>query len=229
VRERQDKKDQTLTDLADLIGVSATTASSLQQPSGRGQMIPVPSQPISIAGGIETDGLNAQMITILTNQRDRFKEKLTQAEARILKTEEQLESTRTAKLQLEEENVQLFAKIKFLQSYGHSSAAMTLPSSSSPSKYRKNDFAMDRRGRRDGLGPAASFPYSEESRFSDETEPDLEAKYDHLYEQRMNPFAAVCLLILIILTSHPTPLPRSSSCTRSSGNCASCRWRTASS
>jgi hypothetical protein len=92
------------------------------------------------------------------------------------------------KVQLEEENIQLYGKIKFLQS-DLSKRSAAVPSSSSSSSgpdYHYNN-----------LEKRKSY-YSEDSRYNDDHDNnnmnnshDIEAKYEQLYEQRINPFAAV--------------------------------------
>lgn len=53
-----------------------------------------------------------------------------QAEALLLKSEETSEALRAAKTQLEEENVQLYSKIKYLQNANTTSASTSTSSSS---------------------------------------------------------------------------------------------------
>lgn len=59
-----------------------------------------------------------------------------QAEALLLKSEETSEALRAAKTQLEEENVQLYAKIKYLQT---SNTTSTSTSTSSSAVGRNNN------------------------------------------------------------------------------------------
>jgi homeobox protein cut-like len=60
------------------------------------------------------------MVAILQSQRDRYKERLGQAELAITETKQQLQAAQTAKQQLEADNLALYEKIRYLQSYGSS-------------------------------------------------------------------------------------------------------------
>jgi hypothetical protein len=94
------------------------------------------------------------------------------------------------KVQLKEENIQLYGKIKFLQSdLSKRSAAVPSASSSGHDYHYGNNNNLEKR---------KSY-YSEDSRYNDDQDNnnnmnnshDIEAKYEQLYEQRINPFAAV--------------------------------------
>jgi hypothetical protein len=109
-----------------------------------------------------------------------------------------LETTKISKLQLEEENIQLFTKIKFLQSYQPSGSSLAPSSSTSSSSAAMMGNKVRRK---------TSSPY-EESRYNRDDDNgggsgndpyDVESKYDSLYERRMNPFAEVCLFFLLSL------------------------------
>ena len=134
-----------------------------------------------------------------------------QAEAKLLKTEEMLEAMTTAKSRLEEENLQLYAKIKFLQNYSQSS---TTSKASSVRLFLSLTALLSSILIPQLLqGASRHRSFAEESRYSLEHQDpyyrhlssslmdadDIESKYDHLYEQRMNPFAEVRLLVYPVI------------------------------
>jgi uncharacterized coiled-coil DUF342 family protein len=59
--------------------------------------------------------VNAQMISWLTSQRDKYKEKLQQSEATSLRLQQQVDNITSKYTNLENENVQLYSRIKYLQ------------------------------------------------------------------------------------------------------------------
>ncbi|RYG61351.1 hypothetical protein EON64_18630, partial [archaeon] len=108
---------------------------------------------------------NLQMLQFVQTQRDRYKEKLTMAESQVLSLQQQLAAIQSKYTILESDNVQLYGRIKFLQSY-------------------------KRAGRDDGgynSYNGYSGGFAEEGRVSESGE--VEVKYSLLYEQRMNPFS----------------------------------------
>lgn len=63
-------------------------------------------------------GKNANMTSILQGQRDRYKAKLVQSEEEIKNLQQQLTAAKLEKERLQKDNVELFAKIRYLQTYG---------------------------------------------------------------------------------------------------------------
>ncbi|KAJ1437644.1 CASP C terminal-domain-containing protein [Ochromonadaceae sp. CCMP2298] len=104
--------------------------------------------------------INMQMIHILQSQRDQYKEKLTRAETSLQRVQLELESAQAAKSRLEIDNLALYSKVRYLQSYGASSSG---PAFTSPKAMRISN-------RPDG------------------EDVDLEGRYSSIYEERMNPF-----------------------------------------
>lgn len=107
------------------------------------------------------------MVKVLQTQRDRNKDRLAFCETRLLNLQQQLDQEVAAKQQLEQDNVALYRKVKFLQSY-HGSG-----SSSSGG------------GGGIGEGRLIDDPY----RVSEGSVGDIESRYSALYEARLNPFA----------------------------------------
>lgn len=184
-----------LTDLAELLGVQETpnSASAASTQSQNNQSSSSIGGEQSSANSGHNAVVSTQMIQMLQTQRDRYKDKLTTAEATILKTQEILESMKASKTQLEEENLALYAKIKFLQTYGGSSSGGSGTVAVAGNKSIK-DWSMR------SIASGSSNRYNEETRYSDDyydyrggnssgAGRDIESKYASLYEQRMNPFA----------------------------------------
>jgi hypothetical protein len=59
-----------------------------------------------------------QMVNILQTQRDRYKDKLSQTEANMLKLQQKMDAAEAARAQLETDNLSLYSKIRFLQTGG---------------------------------------------------------------------------------------------------------------
>jgi len=115
---------------------------------------------------------NNQMASILQAQRDRYKERLAQAESTVVDLNQQLEITKSKVKHLEEDNLALYAKIRYLHSYHGSSAPMN-----------RNNLMMMRGDR-----------YYDEERGAGaynttEIGDDIEKRYHSIYEKKMNPFA----------------------------------------
>lgn len=103
-----------------------------------------------------------QLVSILQAQRDRYKENLTDSESKLSSSIRQTEILANAKSQLETENLSLYSKIRFLQSY------IANPTNS---KHRSRSWYDD-----DGDG------------HSDSVDIHIEKKYQGMYEQKINPF-----------------------------------------
>lgn len=67
------------------------------------------------SGGPGTGEVNNQMIGWLQSQRDKYKEKLAQAEASLMRSQQQFDNLQSRYGQLEHDNVQLYSRIKYLQ------------------------------------------------------------------------------------------------------------------
>jgi hypothetical protein len=101
-----------------------------------------------------------------------------------------------SKLQLEEENIQLYTKIRFLQSYSHSAASSSSSSSAS---------SMANKVRRKTSSPYEESRYNRDDDIGGGNDPyDVESKYDSLYERRMNPFAEVRKSFVFLLLMFET-------------------------
>lgn len=141
-------------DLSRLLGVEDETNTSIQEAS---------------------DNKNTnQMASILQAQRDRYKERLAQADSTIVELNQQLEMTKSKVQHLEEDNLALYAKIRYLHSYHGSSTPM-------------NRSSLMMRGERyydEERGGAGTYNI-----LNVEIGDDIEKKYHSIYEKNMNPFA----------------------------------------
>ena len=63
------------------------------------------------------------MVTILQSQRDRYKERLAVAENTVMQLQQQIDHGEAVKQSLEADNLALYSKIRFLQSYSNSSGS----------------------------------------------------------------------------------------------------------
>jgi hypothetical protein len=151
------------------------------------------------------------MINILQGQRDRYKERLTQAETSIQQLQQKLNGAEAAKTTLEADNVALYSKIRFLQNYSgtgrdDNSAAVTKNYiSPKPMRIANTGFTRTSQSVPQQLfgNMRSRGGSSEERRENDDTDNDLadvERHYHGIYEQKMNPFAEVSSLIQLLLT-----------------------------
>jgi homeobox protein cut-like len=108
---------------------------------------------------------HSDMLEIVCGQRDRFKIRLSEMEQETDRVQKQLEIARTELNSLRQDNVKLYEKIRYLQSY--------TSSSSSSSSAGRHAHDLEKGGKQGGgLGD------------------ELEGKYGKLYEDTVvNPFA----------------------------------------
>jgi len=121
---------------------------------------------------------NNQMASILQAQRDRYKERLAQADSTVVELSQQLEITKSKVKRLEEDNLALYAKIRYLHSY-HGSSNVTNGRNTVMS-VRGERYYDEERG---GVGM-----YNQYMANNDGSD-DIEKRYHSIYEKKMNPFA----------------------------------------
>lgn len=124
-------------------------------------------------GSIQKEG-QQQLVTILQAQRDRYKDRLAQVESSIQMMQQQVDSLTATKAQLEADNLSLYGKIRFLQSYTNPSQ-VSRPVKSMRLKNAPQNHAFEEEF---GFGSA-------------DDQRDVERKYQGLYEQGISPFAEV--------------------------------------
>lgn len=107
------------------------------------------------------------LVQILQSQRDRFKERLQTVERQFQEALNTISTLKSEKAELEQDNLALYGKIRYLQGYAYKAQQ-----GQSPQDVRR-DATLGRR----------SLNTLEEGR------KDVEGKYQQLYEQKMNPFA----------------------------------------
>lgn len=108
-----------------------------------------------------------QLVKALQTQRDRLKERVASHESRLLTMQQQLDHEIALKQQLEQDNLSLYRKLKFFQSY-HGGSNGGNPRSEG--RYIDDPYRVTDRSDRDGGG-------------------DVESRYSAMYEARMSPFA----------------------------------------
>jgi hypothetical protein len=146
---------------------------------------------------------SGQMVNILQGQRDRYKEKLTQAENSISGLQSQLALAHAKTAQFEQDNLALYGKLRFLQSRG----GVGIPANMSPQTLRishtgsnsngssgssstwdrlglEDDGDIEARGGNSSGGGGGGGDTSDGSAGN-----NVESKYSRLYESKMNPFA----------------------------------------
>ncbi|GMF41816.1 unnamed protein product [Phytophthora fragariaefolia] len=103
---------------------------------------------------------DSKMLEIVRGQRDRFRERMKELQSEKNRVEELAQSYKTTVARLETDNMQLYHKIRYLQSYGGDGK-------SASSRVKPSFSALE-----DGSGSAS----------------DVEARYRGMYEEKMNPF-----------------------------------------
>jgi homeobox protein cut-like len=189
-------------DLSELLGVDMTTNTS----TSKSDLVAITtaSPPSASAAQLMTN--QNQMVNILQAQRDRYKERLSQAESAMLSVQQRLSHAETSKTQLEQDNLALYAKIRYLQSvggtgtgasssssrgYGTKSMAIRSTSVRPGAGMSINQFAGMLSGGDEERGPRHRGGHDEEERENDDSRGnyEVESRYGALYEQKMNPFA----------------------------------------
>ena len=145
--QADDRKQSSLADLSTLIDVAA------------------PSVAVSASKAAELAEASkaASMASILQGQRDRYKARLAQSEEEVRSLQQQLSAARQERERLQKDNVELYAKIRYLQTYGQT---------------KSNDkFRLDEES---GGHAEVSFRHV--------TSEAVEVKYRGIYESRLSPF-----------------------------------------
>ncbi|POM65955.1 CASP-like protein [Phytophthora palmivora] len=113
------------------------------------------------ASSSSTTSSDSKMLEIVRGQRDRFRERMKELQSEKNRVEELAQSYKSTVARLETDNMQLYHKIRYLQSYGGDN------SKGAGSRVKPNFSALE-----DGSGGAS----------------DVEARYRNMYEEKMNPF-----------------------------------------
>lgn len=122
--------------------------------------------PSSSAGGVGAS--DNKMLEIVRGQRDRFRERMKELQAEKSKLEELASSYKSSVTRLENDNMQLYHKIRYLQSYRGGGTSASASHRVTPS-YNNNSSQLE-----DGMHSLG--------------DTDVEAKYKSMYEEKMNPF-----------------------------------------
>ncbi|KAJ0407916.1 hypothetical protein P43SY_009203 [Pythium insidiosum] len=119
------------------------------------------------AGGSAHGGsADSKMFEIVRGQRDRFRDRMKELQTEKNKTEELANSLRSQVTRLEQDNMQLYQKIRYLQSYR---GAKAQGSGTRGGHHRVAPGSLDLEG-------------------GSESTSDVEARYKSMYEEKMNPF-----------------------------------------
>jgi len=127
-----------------------------------------------------TDKNSNQITSILQAQRDRYKERLAQAESASVDLNQQLDLIKSKVVRLEEDNLALYAKIRYLHSY-HGSNTSTIGRNNFTNSNTRNDRYYDEER---GVNM-----YNQYSVNNTDLGDDIEKRYHSIYEKKMNPFA----------------------------------------
>ncbi|KAG6971609.1 hypothetical protein JG688_00004370 [Phytophthora aleatoria] len=125
--------------------------------SSRGNGVAVAADTASSNAATSSD---SKMLEIVRGQRDRFRERMKELQSEKNRVEELAQSYKSTVARLETDNMQLYHKIRYLQSYGGDSK-------SGGARVKPNFSALED-------GSAGAY--------------DVEARYRGMYEEKMNPF-----------------------------------------
>ncbi|KAF1327147.1 Casp-like protein, partial [Globisporangium splendens] len=123
----------------------------------------------STAAAEGVDASDFKMLEIVRGQRDRFRERMKELQSEKSKLEELANSYKASVTRLENDNMQLYHKIRYLQSYRNENGRNGVGANHRVTPSYNNNFS----NLEDGNGGAGG---------------DVEAKYKSLYEEKMNPF-----------------------------------------
>ncbi|PVG01219.1 hypothetical protein CPB86DRAFT_773346 [Serendipita vermifera] len=126
---------------------------------GNSKEKPVRYTPIPFSSAADTS-----ILPIVTSQRDRFRQRNAELEEELRKQFETISELRTDIKSLQADNLKLYEKIRYMQSYQHEGSTAAGPSAVAGTSYSRTQASTSRG---DDLG-----------------------KYRSLYEQNMNPFEA---------------------------------------
>lgn len=101
--------------------INATTTSNTTSNVSAGNEM-IASGHINTSTNNNNTAASNSMVSIIQGQRDRYKQKLTQVEGSLVDTQKQLKVISEAKQQLETDNIALYSKIRYLQSYQQSNS-----------------------------------------------------------------------------------------------------------
>lgn len=113
-------------------------------------------------------GSDNKMLEIVRGQRDRFRDRMKELQTENNKLEEIVRSHKTSVSRLENDNMQLYHKIRYLQSYNNNANQGSNGSSGTSHRVAPSQF----QNLEDGAGISG----------------DVEARYKGMYEEKMNPF-----------------------------------------
>ena len=141
-----------------------------------GAMLGSKARNTALASARQEAESSSHMVSILTGQRDRYKEKLGIVEVNLQTMQHQLSTINSAKQRLETDNMELYGKLRFLQSRGGSS----------------NGGGGNRVGGNFSPAPGMRISVAHKQNHHDieegEEDVDVEDRYSALYEQKHNPF-----------------------------------------
>lgn len=116
-------------------------------------------------------GSDSKMLEIVRGQRDRFRERMKELQSEKNRVEELAQSYKSSVARLENDNMQLYHKIRYLQSYRGNGSAGSSMSTNANHRVLPGSHAMSA-ALEDGQAGSG----------------DVEAKYRGIYEEKMNPF-----------------------------------------
>ncbi|KAN0040502.1 hypothetical protein ACTA71_008839 [Dictyostelium dimigraforme] len=150
------------------------------------------NSPQQISGGNSNivQSKDDKMLDIVIGQRDRFKAKIVELESDKSKLEKQLDSCRQELSSLKTDNIKLYEKIRFLQSYDKNKAGGGSGSSSGGNKEIHNKRNNSGFEKSYDVERGLDIPSSSSSSSSHSVSggPETEEKYGKLYEESINPF-----------------------------------------
>lgn len=126
----------------------------------------------SASAGSMMSGSDSKMLEIVRGQRDRFRERMKELQSEKNRVEELAQSYKISVARLENDNMQLYHKIRYLQSYRSNGNAGGAASASVNHRVFPGSHSMSA-ALEDGQANAGG---------------DVEAKYRGIYEEKMNPF-----------------------------------------
>jgi len=126
----------------------------------------------AVTGGVGAS--DNKMLEIVRGQRDRFRERMKELQTEKSRLEELANSYKASVTRLENDNMQLYHKIRYLQSYRGGSGSSSSSASAAANHRVSPSFNNNFGGLEEGSGTGGSDA--------------VEAKYKSMYEEKMNPF-----------------------------------------
>ena len=142
--------------------------------------------------GVTTSSADHSILPIVTSQRDRFRQRNSELEEQLRQQSEQISNLRNETSQLQKDNLKLYEKVKYMQSYRNDSSGAGVGTGASAAMV---DYTSPFRSAgvvgRQPAGAGGQYKKDDGDHETVQMQPlDPTDRYRNIYEESMNPFEA---------------------------------------